>query len=291
LISAKSFSVSADGEFTPHEISSWIQVSSEPVVILAGETAEVPFTVHVPENAGPGGHFGGLFLSAEPSRLETVGAGVGFQVGSILNLRISGDIIEEAQIREFRADKNIYSSIDVNFISRVENTGNVSIKPFGPIEITNMFGKKVATIVLNEKKNHIFPQGKRTFTVNWQDSSIAIGPHRATLSLVFGEEGRKTISSVVSFWVLPLNILVPAVGGLLVFVLLIFFFVKLYVRKKLAGLRVDSGGTAVGSQADSIDKELYDPRISAPFSRLALTTVLLLIFTLIFLVALFFFFA
>jgi len=131
-----------EGEETGFEITAWIKIPTDPITIAAGETKEIPFSIEVPSGAAPGGHFGGIFLSLTPERPKETGVGVGFQVGTIINLRISGDVFEEARIREFRTDRAMYSTPDVTFITRVENVGNVLIRPRGPLEITDFFWKE-----------------------------------------------------------------------------------------------------------------------------------------------------
>src|SRR3989344_7907834 len=66
-----------EGSKTGFEISSWIKIQSEPVTVLAKQTAELPFSVDVPEDATPGSHYGGIFMSLEPSKPKETGAAVG----------------------------------------------------------------------------------------------------------------------------------------------------------------------------------------------------------------------
>ena len=117
-----------EGEITGFELSEWVTIQDS-IIIPGGSQASVPFTFNVPEKASPGGHFGGIFFSAEPPRLRNIGAGIGYKVGTIINLRIGGDIIEEASIRAFTTDKLMYGSAEVVFNSDIENRGNVLIRP------------------------------------------------------------------------------------------------------------------------------------------------------------------
>lgn len=288
--------VGEEEEVTGFEVTSWIKISFESITIAVGKTKEIPFSIEVPEDATPGGHFGGIFLSLTPQRPEETGIGIGYQVGTIINLRISGEIFEEAQIREFRTDKAIYRKPEVTFITRVKNAGNVLIRPRGPLDITDFFGKKVATLRINDSGAGVFPQTVRQFETTWKGEGLAFGRYQAITSLVYGEEGRKTISGTLSFWIIPLNIVLPVVGGIIALILVVFVFIKLYIRRKLRKIRETTEGTIPQERFGAGQKglELYASRkygASVPFSRLALITIIMLIFTLLFLVALFFFFA
>jgi len=224
------------GEKTGLELAAWIEIASGPITIAPGETKDMPFSITVPRNASPGAHLGSIFLSSEPVRPETTGIGIGYQVATIISLRVAGDIAEEAMLREFRTDKIIYGKPEVNFITKIENLGNVIVKPRGPVEITNMFGKKVATLKMNESAGAVLPKEVRKFETLWQDNGLAFGKYEAVMSLGYGEDGRKTISAALGFWVLPGKLIGFTLGGIAFLFLLIFVAVKLYVKRKLGHL-------------------------------------------------------
>ncbi len=278
-------------EETGYEISSWIKLSQESVTVPGKATREIPFSIEVPRNASPGGHFGGIFVSFAPPRPKETGIGIGFQVGTVINLRISGEVFEEAQIREFRADRAIYSKSEVKFMTRVENLGNVLVRPRGPLEITDFFGKKVAILRVNDEGAGVFPKTVRPFEAIWKGDGLFFGRYQVVMSLVYGEEGRKTISDSLSFWVLPLNIILPVVGGILGLIFLVFILVKLHIRRKLREIRGATENIVHQSRFETMEHELLHSKRGAPFSRLAIITIVLLVFTLLFLMVLFFFFA
>jgi hypothetical protein len=227
-------------ETTGYELSDWITLSAEEIFIPANETRDFTFLMSVPQEVSPGSHFGSLVISVEPPKLSSSGAGIGYEVANIISIRIEGEVTEKARIRQFATDKFIYGTTKVEFNARIENEGNTLVKPSGPLEIVNMFGKRVAQINFNENQSGVFPKttrsdGLRDFTVTWEDETPGFGRYEALVSLVYGEEGKKqTISSTVTFWILPMNIVLPALGTLAILLLIIFVTVKLYVRRSLA---------------------------------------------------------
>lgn len=278
-------------EETGYEVSSWIKLSQESVTIPGQMTKEIPFSIRVPREASPGGHFGAIFVTLTPVHPKETGVGVGFQVGTIINLRISGEVVEEAEIREFRTDRAIYRKPEVKFITRVENKGNVLVRPRGPLEITDFFGKKVAILRINDEGAGIFPKTIRPFETSWKGEGLTFGRYQVVMSLVYGEEGRKTISDTLSFWVLPLNIILPIVGGMLGVLLVIVVLVKLHIRRRIRQIQETTRGSA-GIPLRETESVWLDQRkkLALP-SKLILMAALPLLFILIFLIILFFFFA
>lgn len=221
-----------DLEATGYEIIDWVTVESEELQISANQTQTLRFTLNVPQDATPGSHFGAIFVSAEPPRLRESGAGVGYDVALVLSMRVSGDARESAMLRSFRTDKYIYSRPSVTFTGTVRNDGNVLVRPTGPLEVHNMFGKRVALLTFNESEAGVFPNADRDFVVQWDDDGTGFGRYEAVVSPVFGDEGaRQTISTSVTFWILPMNIIGPAAIVLAILLFGTYFGVKLYVRR------------------------------------------------------------
>lgn len=225
-------------ERTGYELADWISLSETELRLAPDERRSVDFTMTVPENAGPGSHFGGIFVSVEPPEITGSGASVGYQVANIVHVRVAGEAVEEASIRQFSTDKFLYGSQNVTFNARIENSGNVLVRPSGPLEIYNMLGNKVGNITFNPDSFAVFPKDTREFNdIVWEGDSLGFGRYEAILSPVYGEEGvRKTMSNTVTFWIIPWNIVGPILGVLALILIITFVCVRLYVRRSLAQL-------------------------------------------------------
>jgi len=241
-----------DDEKTGYELSDWISLPVSEIQLAGNGKTNISFTISVPDTASPGSHFGGVFISVDPPKMESSGAAVGYQVANIISLRVSGDAIEQANIRQFSTTKFLYGSQNVDFLVRIENEGNVLVRPTGPLEIINMLGNKVGTVIFNESRKGVFPKvpnpsspednGVREFQISWQGDAIGFGRYEAILSPSYGDQGaKKTMSSTVSFWILPWNIIGPALGVLAFILILVFVFVRLYIRRSLAHLSQGRG--------------------------------------------------
>lgn len=268
-------------EPTGFEISSWITLPSEPFVLQPNETMVVPVQISVPEDATPGSHFGGVFVSIEPPRLRTIGASVAYEVASIVSIKISGDAVTNAQIREFSTEKVIHGSTNVRFDIRVQNTGNVLVRPYGPLEVYNMFGSQVFSKIFNENQAGVFPGTIRDFTDSWSDENPGFGRYQANLALIYEtESGNRTTNATVTFWILPMNIIGPAGIALIVVILVGYFGVRFYVRR---AVRMASGGAS--------RQLVRRRRKSKQISILMLVSIVLLTVTALFLILLLILFA
>jgi hypothetical protein len=216
-------------------MSDWIQLESDRLEVQAGTERPVSFMLSVPENASPCDHFGGIFVSAEPPELEASGAAIGYQVANIISIRVAGECIEKAQIRQFSTDNYLYGSSNVTFNLKFENSGNTLLRPTGPLVITNMFGKQVANLTFNQEQAGVFPGVTREFVFDWKSDATGFGRYEAMVSPSYGEEGfKQTAFSTATFWILPMNIILPAAGVLAVLLLIAYISIRVYVQRKLA---------------------------------------------------------
>lgn len=222
-------------EETGMELADWIDLPVTEVTLEGGGSQKLSFNMNVPENASPGSHFGGVFVSVDPPELERSGAAVGYQVANIISIRVSGDVNETASIRQFSTDKFLYGSQNVEFSIRIENSGNVLVRPSGPLEIKNMLGQTVDTLIFNETQSSVFPGRTRDFNITWEGNSLGFGRYEAILSPVYGDQGaKKTISSTVTFWILPMSVIGPALGILGTILFVTFIGVRIYIHRTIA---------------------------------------------------------
>lgn len=230
--------VKSNAERTGYELADWIDLSSTQISVPGSSAVAVSYVLSVPEGASPGSHFGGIFVSAEPPEIENSGAAVGYQVANIISLRVSGEAVEQANIRQFSTGKYLYGSQNIDFDVRIENTGNVLVKPVGPLEIRNMLGNKVGSVIFNEQQAGVFPYSTREFNaIKWEGDSVGFGRYEAILSPGYGDTGaKKTMSSTVTFWILPINIIGPVAGVLAFLLIVTFIFVRMYIKRSLEHL-------------------------------------------------------
>ncbi len=236
---------SDDEELTGYEITEWIELQSESIQIAKGETVSFPVTIKVPESATPGSHFGGIFVSLEPPKLRETGAAVGYEVASVVSIRISGDVRDEARIRSLSTSKLFYPSKHVDFMAKVENQGNILIRPYGPLTIKSMFGGKEKVVSVNESLAGVFPGTIRDLQFSWEEEGIGFGRYEAVLALVYDAEvGQKTIDASIVFWVFPLKVILPILFAFVAIIVVGYLLTRYYINQTLmraaGGRRISS---------------------------------------------------
>lgn len=264
-----------DQERTGYELSSWVTLGATSIDIPAGESGQVDVVITVPENSSPGSHFGGVFVSVDPPELRRSGAAVGYQVANIITILVSGNATEEGSIRQFSTGQYVYGTPTVDFQVRIENSGNVLLRPVGPLEVYNMFGTQVGQLTFNENRSGVFPQEERTFNIVWEYEGTGFGRYEAIVSPVYGSTGKnQTMSSTVTFWILPMNIILPAAGVLAALLLITYVAIRLYIRRAVAEL----SGRRVGRRR----KKQSSATLAITITLLVVTALFLIVLLLLF---------
>ena len=229
-------------------LASWIKFGGvQSITIPAGETIELPFTVEVPNFASAGGQYAAIFLSNIPPEKDTKASGVSIasRVGIMVFVKIAGDIKEEAKVEEFSTSSSSYNSLPVNFIVKVNNLGNVHVRPMGTIVVKNMFGSVAGQVAVNENAGAVLPDQVRKFEASWvknpnavgatgflgkynqQKANYAFGKYSADLNLAYGTAG-KVLNAKTNFTVIPWNVIIVNLIILIIIVIILFFLVKQY---------------------------------------------------------------
>lgn len=224
-------------------LASWIKISNEPIVVPTEKSMDIPFSVSVPSDAQPGGHYAAILIGTAPLAGAPSGSVIKISsaVSSLFFARVKGDILEEGNIREFFTKKIFYQQPDVEFVLRFENSGNVHLLPQGEIVIYDMWGKEKGRIPINQNSDsfgNVLPRSVRKFNFLWQrDESIwEAGRYTAVATLSFGQNERQNISYTTSFWFVPLKPVLLIFGILVLIVLFTFLIIRSYIRRSLARL-------------------------------------------------------
>jgi len=228
-----------DPALAASELARWMTISAAPITVKAGKTMDLPFTVKIPFNAEPGGHYAAILVGTQPLAGSSTGTQlkVSSYVSSLLFARVKGDVIETGRIREFVSDQGLYQTPNANFTLRFENTGNTHLKPEGNVTIYNMWGKERGKVLINQDSNfgNVLPKSIRRFQFSWEgeQSVFDIGRYSATVTLTFGQDEKKNISATTYFWVVPIVPVAMTLGTLVLFLLVLAWFIRRYIRRAL----------------------------------------------------------
>ena len=234
-------------------LATWIR-SDNKVVLESGVRVKVPYSITIPQNAEPGGHFAAIFFgSQEPGATGGGQVSVGGKIGVLVLLRVSGDVAEGGGLLEFIAkDKQrFFSALPVTFTYRLNNTGGDRVVPLGEIKIKNTLRMNSATLLANKNEGSALPGSARKFEVTWgeisqptntteqktespgffemagkQWSDFHFGWYTANLNLTWGATNQ-TANASYSFFVIPWQLLLI----ILIIAVIIGFLGKIGLKK------------------------------------------------------------
>ncbi|MCK4354833.1 hypothetical protein KAW43_00560 [Candidatus Parcubacteria bacterium] len=210
-------------ETETYSLAGWIRTEPETFILGSKEQKFVDFTINVPENAEPGGHYGSILASTAGVIGEKItGATVAQKVGALVLLTVSGEIREELIVKDFSCPSFLETG-PVDFTIRFENRGTVHLRPRGFVVITDWRGKKAADIVFPQ--NNIMPGAVRKIEASWDKKWLA-GRYTAVLVGGYGTSNISFNSSVLTFWVFPWKL------ALIIFVALMMFIIFFYKTRK-----------------------------------------------------------
>lgn len=235
-------------KFIPFEedhtgLPEWIQFPFSEFIVKANSKQEVKFTISVPSDAKSGGYYAAVTISESPSDLVADnGAIVEAKTAALVLLTVAGETEEKLVLLDFKTSAGVKSNVEGPFEYRVQNQGNVHTTPSGDVLIKDIFGRTVAIFDANPTFGRVLPNSTRQFVVGPPETEsnlyevlkhqmriFAIGPMTAELLLTYGNS-EDVISSQISFWYLPWQIMLTDV----VLIVLIILLYKLARRRKLA---------------------------------------------------------
>ena len=221
----------------PYTLKDYINFPETSFVLEAGERARIPVTIALPEDVEPGGRYGSVLVTTtsvpNDNRLSSEArpsSAIVTRIGTLFFITTPGEVEVEGVLEEFTTipDKKFFTKGPINFAAIFRNDGSVHLNPYGTISVTNMLGEEVGFVELDPW--YAMPQSLRYREVAW-DREFLFGRYTATLEV---NRGYNDIvdSKTLSFWVIPIKLIIPAVGGLVILLLLLRFIVTRFEFKR-----------------------------------------------------------
>lgn len=166
----------------PLDLGTWFSFTHPVVLVPAGGSVAVPFTLTIPASAVPGDHAGGVVVSLARTA-GAPGVNVDSRVAVRVYLRVPGHLrprLETGSIRAtYHGVANPFGHGYVNVAYQVTNPGNIRLQAHVKITVKGMFGNTLATLIPKDLAEllpgqsatyhatlrHIFPAGPLTVTV------------------------------------------------------------------------------------------------------------------------------
>jgi len=247
----------------------WVTFSPDVFDAPPNEWITVKMTIKLPPSAAFGYYYAAVFSRANAVKPSSTKENV--LVGStavlvLLDAKVPG-AKRTATIASFSADKHLYEFLPSNFTVKVKNSGNVHLIPTGNIFIKRG-SKNVATLTINSAAGNILPNSNRIFTTSWTDgfpaysgkisngkvvldkdnkpvqglkwdwskaSRLKFGRYTAHLVMAYDNGSRDVpLEATVSFWVIPVRIIIFSIITLVVPTALVIFLIIKNRRLKRA---------------------------------------------------------
>lgn len=168
------------------------------------------FSVKVPANAEPGGHYGAIFFApaADKGQVSVIQ-----RLGALILVEVPGEAKISANLDSFEVGASAsskfqaqdeFSAFPVAFSTRIKNDGNVHVKPVGKIELVDESGellknvgkealvspqgafigeKLVDYVPVNDGLGNVLPNSERRFESLWEGFGYQ----------VVGDDGMKAV--------------------------------------------------------------------------------------------------
>ncbi len=183
----------------------WISTTEE-FTLRSKESRAVPVTITVPSAAEAGGHYSVVRFSGQSSAANAGNVAVNASAGVLVLTRVAGQINEQLQLDSLFVAKNgtqkkVINGSPFSVVARIQNTGNVHVKPIGHLIVKNFFGKPVSTIDFGSANQNVLPGSTRRFEYEIKKPRM-FGRYTVSLDASYGTTG-KNLTGTTAFWVIP----------------------------------------------------------------------------------------
>ncbi len=210
-----------------YSVSNWTTVEPQSFSLAPGTDKEVTATITIPKDAA-GGRYGSFLFGVKPPSANGSAATISQQVASLFLLKINGPTKENLTISEFKAPK-FQEFGPVPFTLKFSNRGNIHVKVYGLINITDMFGNTTQNVVV--KARNVFPNADRIATATLSKTFL-IGKYTATALMYFGSKN-ELITQSTTFYVFPIRIVIA--------VIIVLFFIYVFRKRLIKAIKALTG--------------------------------------------------
>lgn len=231
-------------------LAAWTKAPNS-ITLGPKEQKTIPVTIQIPADTEPGGYFGAIFTSSTPPK-ENGGGNVMLteRVGSLILLRVNGNLADSGDILEFNTkDKSYWHTfLPVNLYYRFQNSGLDRVRPLGDVLIKNWFGRTTKIFEANPEGGNVLPKSIRRFNLSWNNTDtsenpaelqgfwtkvqyqfrhFAFGPYTIQLNLAYGTGSLHAATASVKVFMFPWQLVLVST----ISILLAFFILRFCIRR------------------------------------------------------------
>jgi hypothetical protein len=217
------------------QVGAWVTVAPATVTVQPGQTAEVPFTLTVPENASPGDYAGAIVTSlTQPDTQQ--GINVDRRLGIRIALRVGGDLKPGLAVEDLSVGwdggLNPFAGGDATVTYTLHNTGNAVLTAQSGTGLTGPFGWFPTAVATKDEPPQLLPGEKWKVTVPARDvpATFVLAATATATPIVKDASGSTSAMPVVSSTAYGAAVPWTAVLLLLIFVAAVVVALRLLPR-------------------------------------------------------------
>ena len=207
---ARPFSVQGDTYETDFEtvterteLYQWVSFPKAEFNLAAGDNIKVPYTITVPKNVRPGGHYAVLFAETQPQQDATQNVARKKRVGSLVYATADGETQLSGDIESF-SSKLWFSNPPIQSEMLIRNTGNTHFEAKQDIVYKNIFGGQVYG---TSQTRFVMPGTTRKVVATWENAPLfGVFKLEGTVNYLGRTEALKSSYIVI----MPMKVLIPA---------------------------------------------------------------------------------
>ncbi|MDJ0382171.1 DUF916 domain-containing protein [Streptomyces sp. G-G2] len=158
-------------------LGSWLTLGTNALVIPPGRAADIPFTLHVPADATPGSHVGGIVAlnNAVEQAGEASGVDVGIQraIAVRIQLTVEGPVTPGLAVRSVRVRHHPsgtpFAGARATLTYTVVNTGNAALRPTVSPRVDGLFGLRHG-VIADRTLPLLLPGQSAEISADWPDA-------------------------------------------------------------------------------------------------------------------------
>lgn len=201
------------------QISRWIDFERSKFDVEPGQSADINWTINVPEDAPAGGQYATIFAEASEGEANSGSTGVEVKkrVGTIIYATVNGETRQQGSNSPFRLPKFIISR-PISTKWTVENTGNTDFEVEYDFVVENSSGDELFN---RNKTLTVLPDTSRDISVGWvkdelidgDDIPPSFGVYRAKFSYSYlgSSETLEQTIVILQWWHIAVGALAVAV--------------------------------------------------------------------------------
>jgi hypothetical protein len=145
-------------------VHNWVQFEKTKYHLEPGQTAVVNYTIKVPVDAAPGGHYGVLFAETQQRGIGSTGVARQKRVGNLIYAIVNGTYSTKGKLTQFVLPF-WQKKVPLLSAARVTNTGNVDFTASVNTTAKDVFGRTKFTYRGDPR---VLPATTRRIEMNWE---------------------------------------------------------------------------------------------------------------------------